>query len=186
MNRILILGIILLTGTFQVSAQSKWFTKKGQISFYSETAVEKIEAHNKRVTAVLEQESGKLEFSVLITAFEFEKALMQEHFNENYMESSKFPKSTFIGKITNPTAVNYTKDGEYSVQVEGDLTMHGVTKKITEKASIIVNKGKISAKTTIQVALKDYNITVPSVVGAKIAEVIRVEIFIPQFDPLKK
>lgn len=178
--------IALLTFPFTSEAQTKYFTKKGQISFYSDTPVEKIEAHNKRITAILEKESGKIEFSVLITAFEFEKALMQEHFNENYMESSKYPKSTFKGNISNIQTVDFSKDGEYPLTLDGELTMHGVTRKVNEKGKLIISKGKISAAATINVALKDYNISVPSVVGAKIAEIIRVEIAIPQFDLLKK
>lgn len=177
---------LLLLAPIMANAQTKVFTKKGQISFYSETSVEKIEAHNNRVTAVLEQESGKLEFSVLITAFEFEKALMQEHFNENYMESPKFPKATFKGAITNIKDIDFKKDGEYVAKVEGEMTIHGVTKKVAESGKIVIKGGKISASSTVNIALKDYNITVPSVVGAKIAEVIKVVVNIPSFEPLKK
>lgn len=183
-NKILLVAFFLLTGWAQ--AQTKYFTKKGKISFYSETPAEKIEAHNNRVTSVLEAESGKLEFSVLITAFEFEKALMQEHFNENYMESSKYPKATFKGSITNIKDIDLKKDGTYNVSIKGDLTMHGVTKNITEKATITVKGGAISAESTMNVALKDYNIKIPSVVGQKIAEVIQVKIKIASYDPLKK
>lgn len=182
--RTLIALLILLPAL--AGAQTKMFTKKGKVSFYSETSVEKIEAHNNRVTAVLEKESGRIEFSMLITAFEFEKALMQEHFNENYMESAKFPKSIFKGTITNIKDVDFTKDGEYAVKVEGDLTIHGVTKKVAETGKIIIKSGKVSASSSFNVALKDYNITVPSVVGAKIAEVIKVSVFIATFELIKK
>jgi hypothetical protein len=178
------MAFVLLTGWSQ--AQTKYFTKQGKISFYSETPMEKIEAHNSRVTSVLDAESGKIEFMALIKAFEFEKALMQEHFNENYMESSKYPKASFKGTITDMKSVDLKKDGTYNVEVKGDLTIHGVTKNITEKATIKVKGGVISAETSFNVALKDYNIKIPTVVNNKIAEVIQVKVNIPNYELLKK
>ena len=90
------LFFLLLATLFclNLSAQ-KFFTREGKISFYSDAPMEKIEAHNQQATSVIDIESGRMEFAVLIKAFQFEKALMQEHFNENYMESSKYPKATF-------------------------------------------------------------------------------------------
>ena len=85
--------------SFQSGIAQKYFTRNGNISFHSDTPMEKIEGHNKNSTAVIDAESGKLEFAVLIKAFHFEKALMEEHFNENYMESNKFPKASFKGQI---------------------------------------------------------------------------------------
>lgn len=183
-RKIIFMALVLLAGWGQ--AQTKYFTKQGKISFYSETPMEKIEAHNSRVTSVLDAESGKIEFMALIKAFEFEKALMQEHFNENYMESSKYPKASFKGTITDMKSVDLKKDGTYNVEVKGDLTIHGVTKNITEKATIKVKGGVISAETTFNVALKDYNIKIPTVVNNKIAEVIQVKVNIPNYELLKK
>lgn len=181
-----LISVILMSSSLLLAGEGKYFTKKGKITFYSETAVEKIEATNNRVTSVLDASTGKLEFSVLITAFEFEKALMQEHFNENYMESEKFPKATFKGKIDNMKDVSISKDGTYDVTVSGDLTMHGVTKKISEKGKIKVKGGVMSAESTFKVALKDYNINVPSAVGNKLAEVIEVRVNIANYELLKK
>ena len=183
-RKISIMALFLAAGLAQ--AQTKYFTKQGKISFYSETPMEKIEAHNSRATSVLEAESGKIEFKVSIKGFEFEKALMQEHFNENYMESSKYPNATFKGTITDMKSVDLKKDGTYNVTVKGDLTIHGVTKNVTEKATIKVKGGVISAETSFNVALKDYNIKVPSVVGNKIAEIIQVKVNIPSYEPMKK
>ena len=86
--------ILLLSHVTMVSGQ-KYFTKTGQISFNANTSIEKIEAINKSASCVMDVETGKIEFGVLVKGFQFEKALMQEHFNENYLESSKFPKATF-------------------------------------------------------------------------------------------
>ena len=90
-------------------AQDKYFTKTGKISFYSKATLENIEAHNRSVTAVLDSKTGNVQFSVSIKGFEFEKALMQEHFNENYMESTTYPKAKFKGKIDNISSVNFKK-----------------------------------------------------------------------------
>ena len=181
-----IISALLVLVTFTVCAQDqKYFTKKGNISFYSDAPMEKIEAHNRRVTSVIDLASGAIEFSVLIRSFEFEKALMQEHFNENYMESGKFPKSTFKGNITNLKEIDFTKDGEYKANVEGKLTMHGVTKEVKTSATFTVKGGVISAKAEFEVALKDYDIKVPSMVVKNIAEVIKVVVDIKEYEIYK-
>src|SRR4051812_42180218 len=91
-------------------AQDKFFTKNGKLSFYSKAPLEDIEATNNAVTAVLDAKSGDLQFAVLMKGFEFQKALMEEHFNENYAESDKFPKAVFKGVVMNNNAINYSKD----------------------------------------------------------------------------
>ena len=101
-----------LISTFSLQAQ-KYMTKNGNIKFYSETPMETIEATNNQVNAALDTQTGDLVFKVLIKSFQFEKALMQEHFNENYMESDKMPNSTFKGKVTNLSAIDFTKEGTY-------------------------------------------------------------------------
>src|SRR5688572_4970867 len=102
MNKLIMMfvAIVMLVST-HVQGQSKYFTKEGRAQFVSKAPLEEIEAVNKKVTSVLDASTGQLEFSVLMKAFEFQKALMQEHFNENYVESDKFPKATFKGKIEN-------------------------------------------------------------------------------------
>jgi polyisoprenoid-binding protein YceI len=183
MNKIkLVVAAAFSLAVFNSQAQTKYFTKTGKIVFHSETSVENIDATNDRVTSVLEVESGKIEFAAAITAFEFEKALMQEHFNENFMESTKFPKATFKGVITDMNTVDLKKDGSYPVTVKGDMTIHGVTKNITEKATITVKGGKISASANMDVKCKDYNIKGHS----KVAETINVKINIANYEPLKK
>lgn len=125
---------------------------------------------------MLNTQTGQFVFAVLIKGFHFSSALMEEHFNENYLESNKFPKSTFNGKISNLSAVNFTKDGVYAVTVDGDMTMHGVTKKVSIPGSVTVKGGKVTAFSKFNVKLKDYNITVPSLVADKISEEIDVTV----------
>jgi polyisoprenoid-binding protein YceI len=180
------LSLTFLLCLLNAYAQDKYFTKTGKISFFSSTPIENIEAHNNRVTSIIETSTGNIEFSVLIRSFKFEKALMEEHFNENYMESDKYPKSVFKGKITNIKDINFQKDGAYEAKIEGDLTIHGVTQKIMQTAKIEVKGGKISANCNFKVKLADYNIKVPSAVGNKIAEEIDVKVQIEEYQVLKK
>ena len=170
----IILAVILLTSTL-ANAQ-KFMTKTGSIKFFSDTPVEKIEAVNRQVNSALDFSTGSFVFKVLIKGFEFEKALMQEHFNENYMESEKFPNSTFNGKITNIKDVNLSKEGVYKVVAEGDLSMHGITNKVKVNGTLEIKGGKVIGKATFNVAPKDYNITIPKAVINNISETIRVDV----------
>jgi polyisoprenoid-binding protein YceI len=158
-----------------VSGQ-KYFTKTGHVSFYSDTPLEKIEAQNKSSNCVLDLATGKLEFAVLIKGFQFEKALMQEHFNENYLESNKFPKATFKGQIDNYNKIDVTKNGKSTVKVSGDLTLHGVTKKLNTDAVVEVKSGKIDADATFNILVADYNISIPSLVKDQIAKSVKVKV----------
>lgn len=101
---------------------------------------------------------------------------MEEHFNENYLESDKFPKSTFTGKIVNLSDINFSKPGTYNANVEGDITIHGVTKKVTAKGTIEVVDGGINATSKFNIAPEDYNITIPSVVRNNIAKIVEVTV----------
>ena len=167
-------------------AQSKYYTKKGKLSFYSDGETEKIEAHNSRAISIFEIESESLEFSVLVKSFIFEKALMQEHFNENYMESDEFPKAKFKGKAEGLSKLDLTKDGSHTLPVKGSLTMHGITKDISTTIMFVVKSGEISATSTFNVLLKDYGIKIPSVVGNKIAEEIEIKVNIIEYLKLQK
>ena len=164
---------LFVTGTAQ---SQNYITKNGKISFFSKTDIEDIDAVNNQVMSVLNIGNGDLAFSVLINGFLFKKALMQEHFNENYMESNKFPKAGFKGTITDIAKHNLTKDGAYTVTVTGDLTIHGVTKNITTPGTITVKAGKISANATFNAAVADYNISIPGVVKNNISKTIEIKV----------
>lgn len=152
----------------------KYFTRSGKITFTSEAPLEKIEAVNQKATSVMDAASGRMEFAVLIKAFQFEKALMQEHFNENYLESDKFPKAKFKGQIDNFSKVNFSKDGTYEVTVSGDLTIHGVTKPASAKGKFTVNNGQISANSTFEATVADFDIKIPGVVRDNIAKTVEI------------
>lgn len=142
----------LLTG-FTIQ-KGKYSTNSGKISFYSSAPLENIEALNSKVTSILDTENGNIVFSMAIKDFVFEKSLMQEHFNENYMESEKFPKSTFKGKITNLSEVNFDQNGKYPATIEGELLIHGVTKQVKVTGFIEVKDGKIMANAKFPIRVK--------------------------------
>ena len=137
-----------------LNAQNRYFTKEGKAHFISEAPLEKIEAVNRKVASVLDISTGQIEFSVLMKAFEFEKALMQEHFNENYVESDKFPKAVFKGKIEDASNIKWTVDGKYPVKVSGKMTIHGVTKDITVPGNIEVKSGNIRGTSSFTVLIR--------------------------------
>lgn len=175
MRNFLLIFAVIIFSNVTMSAQ-KYFTKTGVISFFSDTPIEKIEAHNKSTNCVLDIATGKIEFGVLVKGFQFEKALMQEHFNENYMESSKFPKASFKGQIDNYSKIDPAKNGKTTVKVSGDLTIHGVTKKITTDAVINVVNGKIDADAQFNILVADYNISIPALVKDQIAKSVKVKV----------
>jgi polyisoprenoid-binding protein YceI len=160
--------LILLVATSYTASAQKYMTKNGYIGFYSHTPMEDIKADNNQVAGVLDISTGDIVFQALIKSFHFDRALMEEHFNENYMESEKYPKSTFKGKVTNLSAVNFSKNGTYDVTVEGDLTIHNVTNKAIIKGTIEVLTGGINASSKFNVVPEDYKIEIPGVVREKI------------------
>lgn len=185
MKKLVLIGMMLLVFMLSVRAQGKYFTRDGFISFFSHTAIEDISARNNKVASVLDMASGQLEFAVLMKAFEFKKALMQQHFNESYVESEKYPKAEFRGKILNIGSVDLTRDGTYPVQVEGALTIKGVTKPLQTNASLMVKGGLPQGIAEFKLKPADYNIEIPSLVRANIAEEILVKVDIP-YQPLNK
>jgi polyisoprenoid-binding protein YceI len=165
-----------LVSLFRITAsgQDRLLTRNGSISFYSKAPLENIEANTQTAVSVLDKKTGQLEFSVLIKSFTFEKALMQEHFNEDYLESDKFPKSGFKGRIDDVSKVNFDKDGKYEVSVTGQLTIHGETQTIMTPAMITVQNGTALANTDFNIGLADYKINIPSLAKDKISKTVRI------------
>lgn len=176
-----VLALALVTTTF---AQGKYFTKTGKITFTSRAALESIEGKNKATLAVLDTKSGALQFAIQMKAFEFEKALMQEHFNENYVESDKFPKAEFKGTILNNSDINYTKDGTYPAKVKGNLTIHGITKEVEATGTVKVSGGKLLTLSTFNILISDYKITIPAVVKDKVSNAVAISVDC-NLEPLK-
>lgn len=160
----------------QMAQAQKYMTRTGKVSFFSATKIENIEAFNNESAAILDSKNGDLVFQIPIKSFKFEKALMQEHFNENYMESDKFPKSEFKGKVDNINAVNFSKDGTYPVTVSGNMTIHGVTKKVQTKGTVKVAGKSVTLNSQFNVKPADYGIKIPSVAAGKIASSIQVTV----------
>ena len=154
----------------------KFMTKNGFISFYSHTPMEDIKGDNNQVVGVLDISTGEMVFQALIKSFHFDRALMEEHFNENYMESDKIPKSVFKGKITNLASVDFTKNGVYNVTVEGDLTIHDVTNKISTKGTVEVISGGLNANAKFNIVPEDYKIVIPGVVKDKFDKSLEVTV----------
>lgn len=171
MKQLLTFILLGLLGLGHALAQT-YKTSNGTIKFSSKTSAENIDATNNQVQAGVDAKTGAVQFSVPINSFQFKKELMQKHFQENYMESSKYPKATFSGKITNNAAVKYAVDGTYTVTVTGKLTMHGVTKDVTATGTIVVAGGKVTLKSNFKVKPADYNIKIPAANAANIAKEI--------------
>lgn len=169
---ILFIGLI---GLSLASMAQKYMTQSATIKFFSETPVENIEAVNNQVSTVLNAENGELAFSLLVKAFVFEKALMQEHFNEKYMESDQFPKSTFKGKIKD-FSLEKLSEKFTDFTIVGVLTIHGVSKEVELVAQLKLEKNQIHAKSKFQVEVADYEIKIPSTVSDNIAKTIEVTI----------
>jgi hypothetical protein len=175
MKNIIITGLLAIISLTSF-AQTIYMTRSGQVSFFSKTPMENIEAVNNEVTSMLNPVTGEIVFAILVKSFRFEKALMEEHFNENYMESDKIPKSTFQGKITNMAAVDLSKDGTYPVSVEGDIVIHGVTRRVISNGTAVVSKGKILVSSAFTLKPADFKIAIPSLVEEKIAKTIDVKV----------
>lgn len=183
MKRFFLVYTLLLVSVCSFS-QSRYFTKTGTVSFEAGTAVEDVDGINKSATSVFDVTTGQIEFAVLVKGFEFKRSLMQEHFNENYMESDKFPKSTFKGKITNLDKINFKKDGSYSVMVKGTMEMHGVKKEVETTGTFKIAGGNVNGTATFTVALADYNIAIPSLVKDKISKTVNIKVDC-NYTPLK-
>lgn len=163
--------IILICGHAAI-AQDRYFTRQGHISFFSHTPVEDIRAVNNQVLSIIDIATGDVEITLLMKSFSFEKALMQEHFNENYVESHKYPKANFSGKIENLEQIIAGENG--SAEIKGSLTIKGVTKALEVESRITIENDTISLKGKFMVTVADFNIKIPAVVRNNIAKEVEV------------
>jgi len=165
------LVIILFFMPFLVNAQ-KFISDSSYIKFFSSAPIEDITAENESSKSVIDLTSGDLVFSIKIKDFNFKKSLMQEHFNENYLESDKYPKSTFKGKITGWE----DKEGKQEVEAKGELSIHGITQPVTLQGTFEKTGDVIEVNSVFKVKLVDYKIKIPKAVFYNIAEVIEVTV----------
>lgn len=173
MKTFLFISIFSTISLIQLKGQNLYSTSNGETSFFSETPVENITAVNKFGQAILNTSNNDIVVQMTMKQFDFPNKLMQEHFNENYIESAKYPKAVFKGKINE--SVDFTKNGTYDISATGDLTLHGVTKPRTLKGKITVAQGAVTIASEFDVALADHNIEVPKIVFMKIAQTIKVK-----------
>src|SRR5690606_1767221 len=145
-------------------------------TFFSSAPLEDITAKSEQVVSILDAGSGELVASVLMRSFNFRKALMEEHFNETYIESHKYPKAVFQGKITNIDDFDPKKDGTYTLDVDGKITLHGVTQPLRIKAEARVAGGRIEARSVFPLTVADFKIEIPRLVVNNIAEVVEVTV----------
>jgi YceI-like domain len=170
-----LISLLLLTCFFKGYSQT-FITRNGYIGFFSKTPLEDIKAENRQVYAVIDADKKNLAFTLLVKGFLFQKELMQEHFNENYIESDKYPKANFIGNYTGD--VNVSKDGSYPVQIKGQLTLHGVTQTIDVPATIEVQGSKLTGKSNFKLTPADFDIKIPALVKEKIAKQMDVHVLV--------
>jgi len=155
----------------QLEAQDKFFTKEGYISFFSHSLVEDIKADNNQVLSIIDAKTGKIAIQLLMRSFQFKKALMQEHFNENYIESYKYPKATFSGEIKN---FDQLDNQVTETEIVGILTVRGIKKKVSVKVKIEISSEKILLTGNFKVNVADFDIKIPAIVVNNIAKTIKV------------
>lgn len=171
------MGLTLgLFAAWSTSNAQQFLARTGEVSFYSSTPVEDITANSKQMSCILDAATGAFAFQIPIRSFHFEKALMEEHFNENYLESAKFPNATFKGNFTNWNAADL-KDGKpHPMEAQGELTIHGVTVQRTISGTVTWKDGKWVMQAQFNVAPAAHEISIPDVVKEKIAKEIRVNV----------
>ncbi|MDQ7948769.1 MAG: YceI family protein, partial [Pedobacter sp.] len=170
----LILLFVLVVAFFISASAQNYVGKNLKVNIFSSTPVEDIKASSLSGSAVLLTEKQELAVQVPIKSLEFDKKLMQEHFNENYMESDKYPMAKFKGNIE--PRLDWKKDGTYQVTAKGILTVHGVNQPRTITGKITIKDGAITLNSSFEVACAAHQIKIPSLVFTKIAEVIKVSV----------
>ncbi|MCF8357996.1 MAG: YceI family protein [Prolixibacteraceae bacterium] len=158
------------------SVAQKYITRNGEVRFFSETPVENIEAVNNQGACILDMEKGEVVSKILMKSFRFEKALMEEHFNENYVESDIYPQASLNATILNINEIDMQKSGKQEITLEGELSIHGVTKDVSVKGNISIKDNIIFATSSFIVKPADYNIEIPKIVRDNIAKEIEVTV----------
>jgi YceI-like domain len=173
--RFVFFAIVCMAFIHPVPAYSQLYsTRSGFVGFYSKTAMEDIQGENNQVYSIIDAGKKNLAFAALLKGFIFPKELMQEHFNENYVESDKYPKASFSGAYTGDVALD--KDGVYNIVVKGNLTLHNVTRPVETPATLEVKGGHLLGHAEFKVKPEDFNISIPSVVRDKIDKEMTVKV----------
>ncbi len=174
--KIKLIVLIIFSFIYTEAISQKYITKTGKIEIFSQTPLFTIDGVNKKVASILNAANGDIVASTLVRSFRFEEALVEEHFNENYLEPNKFPKSIFKGKIVNFSDVDINKNGTYDITIAGKLTIHGVTHDISEPGKLIVKDGNITGTTSFNVSLQDYKVKIEKAYKKAIKDAILLKI----------
>lgn len=162
----------------QLMAQSKWETRTGKVFFQSKTPIEEIYSENNQVASILKEDGEKvvLAFQVFMRSFKFEKALMEEHFNEKYVHSEKYPSAKFLGQIEDN--INLKKPGIHkNIKIKGNMTFHGVTKPLTIMADLeVMDNNEVKGFSSFKIIPEEYAVEIPKLVKDKIAKDIAVTV----------
>lgn len=176
MKKLFVLMMFIAAGTVSAFAQD-YLTRNGRITFHSSTPIEDIDAVNNEVVSTLNTATGQFDFRVAVLGFKFDAVDMQKHFNgETYMDSKKYPKASFSGKITDLSKVDFKKDGTYNVTVQGNLTIKNVTKPVTTTGTITVKGGKVTARSEFKIKRAEYNVVGEAIHEKKIGQVITINV----------
>jgi polyisoprenoid-binding protein YceI len=175
--------VFLLTAAVAGNGQ-RVYTRSAKVSFFSASKLENIEAVNTQGICVIDLANNALEAQVMLKGFEFEKALMQAHFNEDYVESSRYPRADYKGTIKNGPA-NWKTDGEYAIMTDGQMTLHGITQKVVAPGRLVIKNGNISAKADFKLTLSDFNIKIPAGKKDNISNAVQISIQVASFTALK-
>jgi hypothetical protein len=176
MARIVIISILMLFASFTSEAQNVFFTKTGHLYFLSHTDAIDIDGNNNQVTSFVNTGNGEIVFQMLIKSFKFTLATAEEHFNETYMESDKYPKASFKGTVTNLKDINFSTNGTYNAIVKGEMNIHGIARPMEQIGTVTIKDGKIYASSTFKINIDDYNIAVPKIVEDRVAKIVDVKI----------
>jgi polyisoprenoid-binding protein YceI len=182
--KVVVVGMLAFVLPGVLLAQTKFIDRNGKASFFSSAPMENIEAHNSHVVSIIDTDSGEIGVSMLMRSFNFKKALMEEHFNETYVESSKYPKASFKGKVTNLADLDLSKNGKQTLEISGEITLHGVTQPLTVKAETIVENGTLHAKAVFPLVVEDFKIEIPKLVRDNIAKKVEVTVSF-NYQPMK-
>ena len=167
--------IIFLVLTVPLFGEDIYFTRSGTISFFSSTPIEDIKAINEQTTCVLDLETGDLSFRIPIRGFIFKNGLMQEHFNENYLESDTYPNASFTGSIEGWKDITLSETLQ-PVSLKGTMTIHGVSKEIAESGNILMKEDRLIGAATFKINVADYKIEIPKILRENIAKVVDVSV----------
>jgi polyisoprenoid-binding protein YceI len=173
---VMVAGMFFMASFTNVTG--KLVSKKTNVEFLSHTEFEDIKASNFKSVSTLEVETGEIVFSVPMQSFEFEKSLMQKHFNSpKFLDTKQFPKAKFVGKIVNLSDIHFDHDGVYHATVKGEMNLHGESKQITENATISIKGTNVEVKSKFKLTLADYKVAFEKGKPAKnIAKTVEVDV----------